>query len=159
MIRRQSKSVSRLDRAQHCATTRALSHARGGHCGDGGRLARLRLARSLGPNCNNTVGSPRLKMISAPLDWPERQCVPLARRLMASLSGRGSYPTTFVVGMPRCASRQNWAANGSNGSFSIELVWTKRSLRSAMPPIATEFTRHDESSRRATSGLVQCSKI
>jgi hypothetical protein len=31
------------------------------------------------------------------------------------------------------------------GSFSTELVWTKRSLRSAMPPIATEFTRHDES--------------
>jgi hypothetical protein len=30
MIRRHSKSVSRLDRAQHCATTRAFSHARGG---------------------------------------------------------------------------------------------------------------------------------
>ena len=37
----------------------------------------------------------------------------------------------------------------SFGSFSTELVWTKRSLRSAMPPIATEFTRHDESSRSA----------
>jgi hypothetical protein len=40
------------------------------------------LARSLGPNCNNTVGSPRLRMISAPLDWPGRPCVPLERRLM-----------------------------------------------------------------------------
>ena len=44
------------------------------------------------------------------------------------------------------------------GSFSTELVWTKRSLRSAMPPIATEFTRHDESSRSAITGLMQCSK-
>jgi hypothetical protein len=35
------------------------------------------------------------------------------------------------------------------GAFSSELVWTKRSLGSAMPPIATEFTRHDESSRSA----------
>src|ERR1700738_2656463 len=43
----------------------------------------------------------------------------------------------------------------SSGSFSTELVWTKRSLRSAMPPIATEFTRHDESSLRATSGCEQ----
>src|ERR1700730_12552738 len=45
-----------------------------------------------------------------------------------------------------------------NGSFSTELVWTKRSLRSAMPPIATKFTRHDESSRSATSGLMHRSK-
>jgi hypothetical protein len=35
------------------------------------------------------------------------------------------------------------------------LVWTKRSLRSAMPPIATEFTRHEESSRSANSGREQ----
>jgi hypothetical protein len=41
----------------------------------------------------------------------------------------------------------------SIGSFSTELVWTKRSLRSAMPPIATEFTRHDESTRCATLRL------
>ena len=37
------------------------------------------------------------------------------------------------------------------GSFSTELVGTKRSLRSAMPPIAIEFTRHDELSRNAAS--------
>src|ERR1700730_12768813 len=30
------------------------------------------------------------------------------------------------------------------GSFSTELVWTKRSLRSAMPPIATELTRQSD---------------
>ena len=35
--------------------------------------------------------------------------------------------------------------------ISTELVWTKRSLRSAMPPIATEFTRHDELSGTAIS--------
>jgi hypothetical protein len=43
------------------------------------------------------------------------------------------------------AAVQDFTSTGvSSGSFSTELVWTKRSLRSAMPPIATEFTRHDE---------------
>src|ERR1700730_3716230 len=55
---------------------------------------------------------------------------------------------------PSCNARPDH----TSGSFSTELAWTKRSLRSAMPPIATEFTRHDESSRSAPSGLTQCSK-
>jgi hypothetical protein len=45
--------------------------------------------------------------------------------------------------LPQCT------ANVGDGSFSTELA--KRSLRSAMPPIATEFTRHDESSPSANS--------
>jgi hypothetical protein len=45
--------------------------------------------------------------------------------------------------------------NDRSGSFSTELVWTKRSLRSAMPSIATEFMRHDESSRSANRVILR----
>jgi hypothetical protein len=84
----------------------------------------------------------------------ELHAVPASLGRIAGYQFRGGYATAILQldSRLRCTS-EVWC-----GSFSTELVWTKRSLRSAMPPIATEFTRHDESSPSATSRLVQCSE-
>jgi hypothetical protein len=81
-----------------------------------------------------------------------------------SQSGRSWNAANSAARRPRrwrlsiCCAAGFWPPYACFGSFSTEWVWTKRSLRSAMPPIATEFTRHDESSRSANCGLMHRSK-
>jgi hypothetical protein len=63
-----------------------------------------------------------------------------SRRRMNCPSEKADNLTHHWTAGGRCASQRNIPAYVGSGSFSTELVWTKRSLRSAMPPIATEFT-------------------
>jgi hypothetical protein len=66
-------------------------------------------------------------------------------------SARRGWNAAYRIGKDQSVSlgRMIFGPEVCSGTFSTELVWTKRSLRSAMPPIATEFTRYDESTRCA----------